>query len=170
MNKFPRPALRLRIAFRQPISTAALLALLLAGTGPAISAAIAPAEAYMREARQRFAMQQTDSGLLYRLEAVGAGSRPRRDDTIVLSFSALAPDGKTELPQLSRQKLRTKVADLLPGLAEGVQMIALGSRILFIVPPKLSFANGEWPAGIEPGTPLIFRVELQDIIVGGSAP
>ena len=127
-------------------------------------------EQYMRSARESLMMQQSESGLLCHIVHNGAGPRPGPDDTIVLSFSAKASDGTTELPQLTREKLRTKVTDLIPGLAEGVQMLALGGRAVLIVPPKLSFGSGAWPAGVDRGTPILFLVDLEDIIADGAAP
>jgi len=127
-------------------------------------------EQYMRRAREGLGMQQSASGLLYLVVQPGAGPRPRHNDRIVLSFTAVAADGKTPLPQLAVQKLRTNISDLLPGLAEGVQLIALGGRAAFVVPPNLSFATGHWPAGVEAGMPIIFRVELEDILPPGEAP
>lgn len=120
-------------------------------------------ERYMRQAREAMHMQQTESGLLYHVEVPGKGPRPLPDDTIVVSFTARAPDGKTELPQLAGRQLRVKVSDLLPGLAEGIQLMALGSRILIIAPPQLTFADGQWPDGIDRGIPIWFDVQLDDI-------
>jgi FKBP-type peptidyl-prolyl cis-trans isomerase FkpA len=120
-------------------------------------------ERYMREAREAMHMQQTESGLLYHIEVPGKGPRPLPDDTIVVTFTARAPDGKTELPQLAGHQMRMKVGDLLPGLAEGIQLMALGGRILIIAPPQLTFADGQWPEGIDRGIPIWFDVQLDDI-------
>jgi FKBP-type peptidyl-prolyl cis-trans isomerase len=118
---------------------------------------------YLATARENFELQKTSSGLLYRING-GSGPRPRPQDTIVINLSAKAPDGTSALPQLSSSGVRTKVADLLPGLAEGVQMIALGGRGFFVLPPHLSFGKGPWPAGLEPGMPLIYELDLTDIV------
>lgn len=127
-------------------------------------------EQYMHAAKESLMMQQTESGLLCHIVTSGGGPRPRPGDTIVLSFSAKASDGTTDLPQLACQNMRTKVADLLPGLAEGVQMMTLGTRAVLLVPPNLSFAGGQWPEGIDRGTPILFLVDLEDVIADRSAP
>jgi FKBP-type peptidyl-prolyl cis-trans isomerase len=118
---------------------------------------------YLREAREAMHMQQTKSGLLFHIEIPGKGPRPLPDDTIVVSFTARGPDGKTELPQLAGHQLRIKVSDLLPGLAEGIQLMALGGRILMIAPPQLTFADGAWPEGVDRGIPIWFEIQLDDI-------
>jgi len=139
-EQIPHLALRLRLLPPADIdgSTARTLA---GGAGPAISAAIDPL-------KHTCAKPGKGSRCSRRIVACSIASRQsrrltaQRDDTIVLSFSALALDGR-----LSCHNFPSKTAhegDLLRA-GEGVQMIALGSRILLIVPPKLSFANGEWP-------------------------
>ncbi|MES1167595.1 MAG: FKBP-type peptidyl-prolyl cis-trans isomerase, partial [Oleiharenicola lentus] len=121
-------------------------------------------EGYMKEMTKRFKLQRSDSGLAYGIMARGATLRPGPDDTVVISCNAVAADTKTELPSLSLQQQRRKVADLLPGLAEGIQMMSKDASALLILPPDLSYGEGEWPAGIPRGAPLIFTVVVHDII------
>ncbi len=123
-----------------------------------------PLSRYLASARADLMLQQSSTGLLYRIIRSGAGPRPRPDDIVVLDLLAKAPDGKTDLPQLSRQDSKIAVSALLPGLAEGIQMLALGGSAVLVVPPRLSFANGPWPAGLEPGMPLLFQINLKDIL------
>ena len=118
---------------------------------------------YLHSARQGLQMRETDSGLLYRIDHAGGGPRPRASDVVVINLVARTPDLTTEITQLSRHNLRTKVSDLLPGLAEGALMLTLGARALFILPPNLSFGADAWPVGLEPGMPLVFEVELVEI-------
>ncbi|MEO7598764.1 MAG: FKBP-type peptidyl-prolyl cis-trans isomerase [Opitutus sp.] len=118
----------------------------------------------MKSARANFGLQQSDSGLLFKVLAAGGGPRPRKEDTVVLSVKATAPDGKTALPQLTGEHVRVHVRDLLPGLVEGIRMMTLGSRMVLVVPPALSFANAAWPAGIPTGIPLLFELSLEDIV------
>lgn len=119
-------------------------------------------EVYMKEAATKFKLQRSDSGLAYGLISAGT-ARPGPDDRVVVTFNAVAADLQTELPQLSAREQRFKVSDLLPGLAEGVQMIAAEGTALLVVPPDLSYADGEWPAGVARG-PIIFTLKLHEII------
>lgn len=125
---------------------------------------------FLRGARASGAMQQSDSGLLYRILTPGVGPRPRPQDMIVANFSATMPDGQTAIPQLSGEGFRAKVGELPPGLVEGLQMMALGAHAVLVLPPKLSFGAGVWPAGIERGTPILLRVAVLDIIPDTSSP
>jgi FKBP-type peptidyl-prolyl cis-trans isomerase len=121
-------------------------------------------EEYMKDAAKNFKLQRSDSGLAFGLMSRGGGARPGPDDTVVVTYNAVSADAQTELPALSAQRRRVKVADLLPGLAEGVQMMTIESSALLVLPPDLSYGTGAWPAEVSRGSPLIFSVNLHEII------
>jgi FKBP-type peptidyl-prolyl cis-trans isomerase len=123
-------------------------------------------ESYLKEACKRLKLKRTDSGLCYAIQPGETGMRPGPDDTVVVSFTARAFDGTTELPQLSDQKVHMKLADTFPGFREGIQMMNVGAQGLFVLPPALSFGSGKWPPGVVRGTPLIFQVTLEDVVSG----
>jgi FKBP-type peptidyl-prolyl cis-trans isomerase FkpA len=122
-----------------------------------------PMEDYFRTLREKENVQRTASGLHYRITDEGFGSPPTAADTIVLSFSARLPDGTT-LPPLSRTRVKMAVRDLLPGLAEGVQLLRVGGKALVYLPPQLAFSADNWPPQIPKGTPLAFFLELHEIV------
>jgi len=125
---------------------------------------------YMLEARKTLHLQLSDSGLGYTVGPGSNGIRPRPGDSVVLSIGAVAADGKTQLPQLSSNRIRVKMVDMLPGFREGLQMMTVGSQGLFVMPPALSFGRGQWPEGVQPGSPLIFQVGLMDVIPAAPRP
>lgn len=122
-------------------------------------------EMYMKERVKQYRLQRSDSGLAFGLMAQRGGSRPGPEDTVVISLTAVAADAQTEIPGLKIENRRMHVSDLLPGLAEGVQMMAAGSTGMFVVPPALSYGDGAWPDGVERGTPIIFTVKLHEVVV-----
>lgn len=121
-----------------------------------------PVEDYFRMLRDKEGAKRTESGLHYRITEEGEGPHPKATDEVVLSFSARQPDGK-ELPQLGRARVRIVVGDLLPGLAEGVQLLSVGGKALVYVPASLSFSPADWPAEVPKEMPLAFFVELHEI-------
>ncbi len=135
-----------------------------AATPPPTTSPDDPVHRYLESARASLMLQQSPSGLLYRVIGSGAGPRPRLEDTVIIDIIAKAPDGKTDLPQLSRQDSKIAVSALLPGLAEGIQMLALGGSQILVLPPNLSFGHGPWPEGLDPGMPLLFQINLKDIL------
>jgi len=126
-------------------------------------------EKYLKATGRRLNLDVSDSGLWFSIMTVGKGDRPGMADTVVVTCSALAPDLKTKLPDLSGSHYRVRVAELLPGLREGVQMMAVGSEGTFLVPPKLSFGEGPWPAGVDKGEPILFQLKLEDVVRDGAA-
>jgi FKBP-type peptidyl-prolyl cis-trans isomerase len=122
-----------------------------------------PAEEYFRMLREKEAVSRTPSGLHYRITEPGLGEMATAADTVVISFAGRLPDGR-ELPAFSRARVRMAVRDLLPGLAEGVQLLRVGGKALVYVPASLSFGEQDWPADIPKGVPLAFFVELHEVI------
>lgn len=121
-------------------------------------------EKYLKEIRRQFSLEESDSGLSYDIKTVGYGVRPGPDDTVVISYKVSKADMATELPHLTVDRAKVKMADLPPGLREGFQMMTVGSAGMLVVPPGLSYGAGEWPPGTERGTPLIFLVKLHEVV------
>jgi FKBP-type peptidyl-prolyl cis-trans isomerase len=134
--------------------------------GPQEAPAFDPAKLiqFMKDAREHYHLQVSDSGLGYYVTPGRNGIRPRIGDTVVISCSAVAFDGATKLPQLSAPRIRSKLEGMFPGFREGLQMMTIDSHAIFVLPPALSFGHGEWPAGVSPGSPLIFEVALLDVV------
>ena len=123
-------------------------------------------EWYMKRMRDRLGLQQADNGLAYRVESGRGGVRPRRGDTVVFTCVATSADGATKLPQMSSERVRMQMDSLLPGLMQGLQMMTIDSSAVFILVPKLSFGDNEWPVGVQRGAPIILTVTLYDVVPG----
>jgi FKBP-type peptidyl-prolyl cis-trans isomerase FkpA len=136
-------------------------------SGPAAPAAGVDPQArldrYFKEMRKHLGLQISDDGLGYNVTTSLSGVRPRPGDTVVIAVQATGPDGTTKLPQLSSERIRARMAGMMPGLLEGLQMMTVGAHAVFVIPPALSFGNGPWPAGVETGAPLVYYVTLLDV-------
>ena len=122
-----------------------------------------PIDDYFRQLREKEGVTKTASGLHYRITEEATGPKPTMADTVVISFAAKMPDG-TALPAISRARTRVAVRDLLPGLAEGVQLLSVGGKALVYVPPSLSFNADTWPAEVPRNAPVVFFLELHEIV------
>jgi FKBP-type peptidyl-prolyl cis-trans isomerase FkpA len=118
---------------------------------------------YFREMGKRLGLQVSDDGLGYNVQSGRNGIRPRPGDLIVVTVKATQADGSTVLPGLSAQNLKVKFSGMMPGLMEGLQMMTVGGHAVFVIPPGLSFADGAWPDGVPPGSPLVYWVTLEDV-------
>ncbi len=121
-----------------------------------------PVREYFRFLREKENVKEAASGLHYRVIDEGFGDPPKAGDTVVISYAARLPDGKT-IAALGRTRAKVAVSDLLPGMAEGVQLLRVGGKALIYLPPALSFRDGAWPAEVPKGAPLGFYIELHDI-------
>lgn len=105
--------------------------------------------------------QKTASGLAYRMQKTGdGGAKPAPNDRVVMTYTAWTSDGKL----LDSSALRGKAPSvpmkgLIPGWAEGLQLMAKGDKATFWIPEELAYAGRQGsPAGM-----LIYEVELRDI-------
>jgi FKBP-type peptidyl-prolyl cis-trans isomerase FkpA len=121
-----------------------------------------PIADYFKLLRDREGVLSTQSGLHYRITQVGTGKAPDADSTVLVSYTARLPDG-TAVPSLTRSRVRSAVRDLLPGMAEGVQLLTPGGKALIYLPPALSFGGGPWPEKVPHGSPIIFFLELHEV-------
>ena len=121
-----------------------------------------PMEEYFRTLREKENVLKTKSGLHYRITETGDGPTPQPGDSVVISFAGRLPDGRT-LPPLTKARVKMVVRDLLPGLAEGVQLLRVGGKALVYLPPDLAFTEQNWPSQLPKETPLVFFLELHEI-------
>jgi len=121
-----------------------------------------PVKDYFRFLREKEGVKETKSGLHYRITEEGTGEPPGPEAVVSISYAAGLPDGKS-LPALSGTRVKVSVGALLPGLAEGVQLLRVGGKGLIYVPPTLSFREADWPQQLPREAPLVFFVELHDI-------
>ena len=122
-----------------------------------------PMQEYFRTLREKENVKATPSGLHYRITEEGLDASPTNADTVVISYTARLPDG-TGVPKLSQARVRVLVKNLLPGLAEGVQLLKVGGKALVYLPPELSFTAKNWPPQLPKGAPIVFFLELHDVV------
>lgn len=117
---------------------------------------------FLRKVKAQYGLQTSASGLGYNVTPGRTGVRPRPGDTVLFSCKVTGPDG-SPIAFLSSDRVKSRLDDLIPGLREGLQMMVVGSQALFLLPADLTFGHGPWPEGLAPGTPLIYRIVLDDV-------
>jgi FKBP-type peptidyl-prolyl cis-trans isomerases 1 len=104
------------------------------------------------------------SGIAYFVDSVGTGNKPGVKDSVEVEIRGFLPNGQifTDTYQ-NKQPLKTNISNLIPGLAEGVGLMPVGSKWRIFVPAALAYGSKGLQGLIPPYTALIFQVELKQI-------
>jgi len=122
----------------------------------------------------------TPSGLYYAITTPGAGDKPAAGDTAEVFYTAKFTNGKvfeTNVkataqknnnynPALPYKPIRVPVGvkKVISGWDEGLMLLNKGSKATFVIPSKLAYGEQGYPPVIPPFTPLVFEVEMVNII------
>ena len=123
----------------------------------------AEGDKFMLENRVREGVQVTDSGLQYEVIVMGEGAKPAATDTVTVHYRGTLLNGEEFDSSYSRNEPATfQLNQVIPGWTEGVQLMPVGSKFKFFIPPNLAYGpNGGGPIG--PNATLVFEVELLGI-------
>lgn len=108
-------------------------------------------------------VQVTDSGLQYKVIEMGDGVKPAATDRVTVHYRGTLLSGEEFDSSYSRnQPMTFQLDQVIPGWTEGVQLMPVGSKFMFWIPPNLAYGpNGGGPIG--PNATLTFEVELLGI-------
>ena len=100
----------------------------------------------------------TDSGLMYQVETLGEGAKPAAEDTVVVHYKGTLTDGTQFDSSYDRDQPATfPLNRVIPGWTEGVQLMPVGSKFKFVIPPELAYGAQDTPA-IPANSTLVFDV------------
>jgi len=118
---------------------------------------------FMLENRVKEGVKVTDSGLQYQVVVMGDGAKPAATDTVTVHYRGMLLNGEEFDSSYSRNEPTTfQLNQVIPGWTEGVQLMPVGSKFKFFIPPNLAYGpNGGGPIG--PNATLVFEVELLGI-------
>lgn len=121
----------------------------------------------------------TASGLNYVIAKQGTGPKPNTGDTVQANYTGKFISGKvfdTSYPAVAKKsgtfnaqrpyepiKIPVGVNGSIPGFDEGLLLFPKGTKATLIFPSKLGYGE-QGNQGIPPYTPLIFEIEVVDII------
>jgi FKBP-type peptidyl-prolyl cis-trans isomerase len=123
----------------------------------------AAGDKFLLENRNVEGVKVTDSGLQYKVIEMGDGAKPAATDTVTVHYRGTLLSGEEFDSSYSRnQPMTFQLDQVIPGWTEGVQLMPVGSKFMFYIPPNLAYGpNGGGPIG--PNATLVFEVELLGI-------
>lgn len=106
----------------------------------------------------------TPSGLIYQVVQDGTGPHPSETDTVMVNYNGRFIDGRVFDSSAKREDPAVFSLDrVIPGWTEGLQLMKVGGKARFVIPPHLAYGSqGSLPA-ISPNATLIFEIELMTI-------
>ena len=119
---------------------------------------------FLEENQKKPEVTTTASGLQYTVLESADGPKPKATDKVTVHYRGTLIDGTEFDSSHSRgQPASFQLNGVIAGWTEGVQLMNVGSKYRFFIPPELAY--GERGAGpmIGPGATLIFDVELISI-------
>jgi RNA polymerase sigma factor (sigma-70 family) len=119
---------------------------------------------FLAENATKPGVQQTASGLQYKVLTPGFGRTPTSNDTVKVHYHGTLIDGTVFDSSVDRgEPINLPVGAVIPGWTEALQLMKEGAKWQLAIPSKLAY--GEKGAGdkIAPESTLVFEVELLGI-------
>jgi peptidylprolyl isomerase len=100
---------------------------------------------------------RTPTGLVSKVLSPGTGTRhPRPNSQVVVHYTGWTTDGKMFDSSVTKgQPASFSLDGVIVGWTEGVQMMVVGEKRRFWIPPKLAYEGKDGPQGT-----LVFDIEL----------
>ena len=110
-------------------------------------------------------MTTTGSGLKYQVMKRGAGTvSPKAGDTVKVHYHGTLLDGTVFDSSVERgQPISFPLNRVIPGWTEGLQLMKVGDKFKFEIPPNLAYGPNSPSPKIPPNSTLVFEVELLGI-------
>ena len=100
-----------------------------------------------------------------RLLVEGNGNVPSATDTVRVHYTGTLPDGTVFDSSVARgQPAEFPVNGVIKGWIEALSMMPVGSKWRLAIPHELAYGERGAGAAIPPFSPLVFEVELLDIL------
>lgn len=126
---------------------------------------LAIATKFLEENKTREGVKTTESGLQYLTLVEGTGISPTKEDTVKVHYTGTLADGKKFDSSVDRgDPIEFPLSGVIPGWTEGLQLMKVGGKTKFFIPPDLAYGVEGRPPVIPGNSLLIFEVELLDVI------
>ena len=109
-------------------------------------------------------LEKTASGLEYKVITEGKGEKPKATDKVTVHYTGYLTDGSKFDSSVDRGQPATfGLNQVIKGWTEGVQLMTVGSKFRFKIPPELGYGSAGAGQSIPPNAVLVFDIELISI-------
>ena len=109
--------------------------------------------------------KKTASGLIYTEIKPGTGDAPKASDKVKVHYHGTLRDGTVFDSSVKRGEPATfPLSGVIPCWTEGVQLMKVGGKSKLVCPSSIAYGDRGSPPTIKPGAPLVFEVELIEIV------
>ncbi len=114
---------------------------------------------------QSIEMKTTASGLKYQVLKQGTGKvSPKATDTVRVHYHGTLLNGTVFDSSVQRNEpISFPLNGVIPGWTEGLQLMKVGDKFKFEIPPNLAYGEQSPSPVIPPNSTLVFEVELLGI-------
>nr|WP_320010319.1 FKBP-type peptidyl-prolyl cis-trans isomerase [uncultured Desulfobulbus sp.] len=123
------------------------------------------ADTFLKENKTKEGVNETQSGLQYKVVKLGEGAKPLPTDTVKVNYKGTLLNGTEFDSSYKRnQPAVFQVNKVILGWQEALPLMPVGSTYELFIPPDLAYGDRGAPPVIEPGSMLKFEVELLEIV------
>ena len=119
---------------------------------------------FLEANKQKQGVVSLPSGLQYEVITEGSGIKPLAKNKVTCHYHGTLIDGTVFDSSVKRGQPATFPLNMvIKGWTEGLQLMGVGSKWRFFIPPQLAYGDRQTGAQIGPNSTLIFEVELLDV-------
>jgi FKBP-type peptidyl-prolyl cis-trans isomerase FklB len=135
-----------------------------AGNKKAMTEELQRGREFLAENKKQEGVVETPSGLQYKVVKMGDGRKPKATDTVRVHYHGTLIDGTVFDSSVQRgEPIEFPLNHVITGWTEGLQLMPVGSKFIFFIPPQLAYGEQSPSPLIKPNSTLIFEVELFDV-------
>ena len=128
------------------------------------SANLKAGKEFLEANKQKQGVVSLPSGLQYEVITEGSGIKPLAKNKVTCHYHGTLIDGTVFDSSVKRGQPATFPLNMvIKGWTEGLQLMGVGSKWRFFIPPQLAYGDRQTGAQIGPNSTLIFEVELLDV-------
>ena len=125
------------------------------------SANLKAGQEFLETNKKKAGVVSLPSGLQYEVITEGSGVKPLASNKVTCHYHGTLIDGTVFDSSVKRGQPATFPLNMvIKGWTEGLQLMGVGSKWRFFLPPQLAYGDRQTGAEIGPNSTLIFEVEL----------